>query len=369
MQDNSCKSIKNLMIEYYRKLRILYKRKNIKNHLENSFSLIFILLSFSIFAIVIFTYLNEYGTYLFGLIDTENEKDIIAKIAIERHAQFGDFAGGILNPIFALLGLIALLWTLRVQIDALKTSKEELRLTRKELAKSSKAQLEQSNSIKIQNFENTFFNMLNLHKEIIANLSLIKKKKDWKSKHENWRNVPSKFREQFGNIAESEKVYLYTVQDKTLDIEEDNNYHDKKALSKLFEILNIYLNDNVTDSDEVLKCYNSFYEEHNEIIGHYFRNIYQILKFINKTKNNNLNTLDEKFYTNILRAQLSNAELGLLFLNALSDYGKDKLLPLLIEYEFLEPLPKSIFKNKNIKFILEIDFNKNIFGKSKEWTV
>lgn len=44
-------------------------------------------------------------------------------------AQFGDYFGGVLNPIVGLAALGALLWTLKLQREELKTSIEELRRT------------------------------------------------------------------------------------------------------------------------------------------------------------------------------------------------------------------------------------------------
>lgn len=72
---------------------------------------------------------------------------------------------------------------------------------------------------------------------------------------------------------------------------------------------------------------------HHEI-GHYFRNIYQILKFVDTSEVEN-----KLFYSNLLRAQLSSDELALLFYNCLSEFGSKKFKPLLERYEFLEHLP------------------------------
>ncbi|MDD5273291.1 MAG: hypothetical protein PHU14_11280 [Methylovulum sp.] len=59
---------------------------------------------------------------------------------------FGDYVGGILNPIFSFLALMALLWTINLQIkqleiseQGLNDSREELELTRIELTKTAAA--------------------------------------------------------------------------------------------------------------------------------------------------------------------------------------------------------------------------------------
>lgn len=332
------------------------KKSKMDNFIEEWFSVVFIFLGLTILLITLKGYLDMFGNYL---ISSNTDLEVMYKESIERFGQFGDFIGGTLNPTFAFLSFMAILWTLKIQIKALNTSQEELELSRDELSKSSKALEEQSKSIKIQNFENTFFNMINLHKEIISNLSLMKSKKDWEYGGKSfWAGTKQ-------SIPEKDRVYLYTILEHTVDIEENSDLYGKKVISKLFEILNCYIKKD--EKKNLTALYDSFYKEYNEMIGHYFRNIYHILKFIKKTSEKNEIELDSKFYTNILRAQLSNSELALLFLNALSKYGKKELLPLLIEYEFMEPLPMSIIDNSYLKKILELCDDPKIFGQSEEW--
>lgn len=67
---------------------------------------------------------------------------------------FGDFLGGILNPLLSLLALIALLLTIVLQSDELRLSREELSLTREELKKSADAQ-EKAQRALTQQLENS----------------------------------------------------------------------------------------------------------------------------------------------------------------------------------------------------------------------
>ena len=75
-----------------------------------------------------------------------------------RWAHFGDFLGGTLGPIFSFLGLGALLLTLHLQS--------------RELSHSVLAMNEQAASLKLQNFESTFFEMVRLHHDIVKALEL-----------------------------------------------------------------------------------------------------------------------------------------------------------------------------------------------------
>lgn len=65
--------------------------------------------------------------------------------------QIGDFIGGLLNPILSFMALIAILMSIGVQ--------------EKELSSSVSALKSQEDVFKIQTFENSFFNLLNLHRQ------------------------------------------------------------------------------------------------------------------------------------------------------------------------------------------------------------
>ena len=82
-----------------------------------------------------------------------------------RWGEFGDYLGGVLNPIFALIGLFVLLRTIHLQT-------RELALSTTELQKSATALREQSDSLRRQNFERTFFEMVRLQHDIIRDLDL-----------------------------------------------------------------------------------------------------------------------------------------------------------------------------------------------------
>jgi len=107
--------------------------------------------------------------------------------------------------------------------------------------------------------------------------------------------------------------------------------------------------------------YEKFYLKYaHDQLGHYFRNLYQIVKLIESSQIEN-----KKFYTNIIRAQLSSNELYLLFYNGLSSFGHEKFFPLLVKYEFFEHLPVAddILQSDAMKYGLKA------FGKSPAWKV
>jgi uncharacterized membrane protein len=71
-----------------------------------------------------------------------------------------------------------------------------------------------------------------------------------------------------------------------------------------------------------------------DLVGYIFRLIYHILKFIEA--NEGVGGTSAEFYVKILRAQLSNPELVLLFYNCLSHYGYEDHFPLVEKYEMLK---------------------------------
>ena len=270
----------------------------------------------------------------------------------------GDFFGGLLNPTFSLLALFALLATIKIQSKALKVSsdelvnsRKELEYTRKELSRSASAQEEQSESIKLQNdytkqqinfqknqyaeeitnkktehglfmqnqeaqgklaqrqsFEETFFKMLNIHTNIVNSLQFSS-------------SLNRRINDNIGN---------YTVQYTLYRNPEAKGQEIIGMISKDFdELLKNHSNLNITN-----QVYLLFHEKIEEVVGHYFRNIYQVLKYIKTNEIEN-----KKFYSNLFRAQFTKGELKLLFYNCISDIGNEKFLPLLIEFEFLEHLP------------------------------
>lgn len=75
----------------------------------------------------------------------------------ESWAHFGDYLGGI----FSFFSFMALLYTVHLQIQELKATKEELKLSRQAQQESAEAQEQSAEVLRKQQFENTFFQLLN----------------------------------------------------------------------------------------------------------------------------------------------------------------------------------------------------------------
>jgi hypothetical protein len=95
---------------------------------------------------------------------------------------------------------------------------------------------------------------------------------------------------------------------------------------------------------------------HQSELGHYFRQMYQCVTFIDKQDTSTLSYKEKYQYVKTLRVQLSNQEQALLFFNSLSDIGKpwefgsqndnDKLIT---KYNLVKNIPEGYTKDINVK--------------------
>lgn len=91
--------------------------------------------------------------------------------------------------------------------------------------------------------------------------------------------------------------------------------------------------------EELIKLYNHWFTIHNSDLGHFFRHLYHIVKFVDRNPyfnsiTNNTAFLQKADYIKILRAQLSNSEIVLLALNGLTKQG-EKFKKYIDDYELL----------------------------------
>lgn len=254
---------------------------------------------------------------------------------------FGDYLGGTLNPIFAFASFIALLYTINLQSKELKASREELELTREELTRSADAQKEQSESIKIQNFENTFFNMLNLHNEGIKYMIL--KELSYTSKS--------------ASGGEKKDADYYYIGETLINLTANRDYAGKEAISRLWLIHILY--QEKKGWGNYRSNYNEFYEEYRNLLTHYFKTMYQIFLLIESNKERKL----EQKYANIFKAQFTTDELKLILLNTLSKQseGIAKYIEFVEKYAFFDSI---ILDNDIIRCLPIEQLNNKAFGSN-----
>lgn len=71
----------------------------------------------------------------------------------------------------------------------------------------------------------------------------------------------------------------------------------------------------------VIDSYEKFYTVHEHNLGHYFRYLYNIIKYVRKNFKDKPKVAQE--FIALIQAQMSNDELGLLFYNAISIHGQN----------------------------------------------
>ncbi|MCG3658617.1 putative phage abortive infection protein [Aliarcobacter butzleri] len=276
---------------------------------------------------------------------------VICFYDIDKLGAFGDFFGGMINPLLTFCTFMALLMTIILQQRELKLSREQVSISVKELGEtrkateiSSQALTEQSTSLKLQNFETTFFNMISLHNEIVSNIKIKEHFLDYYSdKSDTKSTIDTNKNEANTNFYQLDKIYLSSniiigreaiesICNNINGFIKDRNYETIKnkhstAHSNLYKVTNINNNRIPT------LIYDLCHQCYSNIIGHYFGNIYQILKFISTSSD-----IDKRKYSDLFRAQFSAQELQLLFYHCSASIGSTKFKPLIEEFEFLEHL-------------------------------
>lgn len=176
-------------------------------------------------------------------------------------------------------------------IVTLLYQKEELTLQREELKATRDEFKEQNKTLKRQRFENTFFNMLSLQQEIVTNLSY----------------------SQYQGRQTFEMAYISDLRYK-ISLSGPTAFSSSQTTTRF---------------------------------DHYFRHLYHIYKYLNTTT---LITDDERYdYASIVRSQLSDYELVILFYNCLTEYGCEKFKPLIEKYTVFNNLRPELLANPNDK--------------------
>ncbi|MER2030966.1 MAG: putative phage abortive infection protein [Solibacillus sp.] len=356
------------------KMNFLFKRENILL----IFGLIIILVAVSTPFMIMWTNNYEYNLSFF-----------------EELGPIGDFFGG---TTVGLLSLASLMFV----TAAMFMQKEELELQRKEVTATRKEYEITNSTMKKQSFDSTFFNMINLHQSILNQVKYEKKSevylgrdvfnviyKDLKFKVKLKKNAVLRriYSDYLYNNIETRMKFIegFFIKEeitpiRTLFIEEFEVLCSEKPMSWELELLKKLLNNFSENKNELLinrnndyifkllinriisteeiisseeksalfnnlpiqykkEFYEDFYSDSEDIIGHYYRNLYRIVKYIQDykfTENEEENKSLQKEYRGILRAQLSSYELMMLFYNICYSEKGEKFKCLLENTDFFD---------------------------------
>lgn len=234
----------------------------------------------------------------------------------------GDFFGGLLNPAFSFAALVLLLITIQQQ-------RRELRYSRLELERSATALTDQSDTLKIQNFETTFFNWLNLHHNIVEGVRA---------------NVTSTRRSTSMNQLTTSNTITYI---------------GRENIGRYYRQLK---EDHSANNTTSIETYKKFHHDLGVgILSHYFYNLYHLVKFACEGH-------DDR-YIDIIRSQLSPIELVFLFYNCqyFAQNGNDKFKTLVEKTGLFKAFSQSDMKNLLFDPENDIQFYRSsAYGKAKQ---
>jgi len=159
---------------------------------------------------------------------------------------FGDMFGSI-NALFSGLALTGIILTILLQ-------RKELKLQRKELIDTRQEFKTQNETLKIERFENTFFNLLNQHHQIVNAIDY----RYYKNKTMAWGGGPIRMDEEKEAVVINRRdVFLYRYNIMVAEL---------KKTPRQYE-------------DIYLKSYEAVQTD----LGHYFRNLYRMIKLVDTT--------------------------------------------------------------------------------------
>lgn len=279
---------------------------------------------------------------------------------------FGDSFGAV-NALVSALAFAGMIVAFILQRYELRLQRKELRDSRGEMRRQTRQFKIQNDNIELQRFENTFFHMLELHKQNLQEIDV--------------KGIKS--REAIVMLLDQLKKIYYAVENATTEIRSKSligilgstwphetlkkwsekkvkEFNIKYAYGLFFYGSDFHIAFEKTDEtrmvevavkkfngDEIEKAYklvlNSEKQGVSSYLAHYYRHIYQTVSFVDSQKQ--LKPAEKYSYVKMLRAQLSDFEQILFYYNAMSSMGSSWLeqgddgLSHIIRYRLIKNVP------------------------------
>ena len=254
-----------------------------------------------------------------GLIEWNEAHGIFFKpkseLKSEDWGNYGSYLQGTTASLWSLAGFFLILVAFLAQKQQLLRQHVELEDQRKQF------QL-QHDSLKRQNFESSFFQLLNVHNQIVSAMRVVDPTHGFTAGEQERRG-----RDCFEKWYKSFKTELWGYQ-----------FSEEEGPTGLLRIEKAPKNNS--------EKYVAFYQAWQGTLGHYFRNLYHVFRFVNNSE-----IKDKRRYTSLARATLSQFELAFLFYNGLSPLG-EKFKPLIEEFGLLENLNQELLLSPEDKSLL-----------------
>lgn len=241
----------------------------------------------------------------------------------------GDWFGGLSGPLIGLSSFILVYLAFRLQ-------GEQNRLQQIEFER-------QNKTLSLQRFESSFFQLLTFHNEIVQALWI---QYEYVTKREKLKR-----KKEGGKDGEMEDYIKETTTEEEADKREYFStvylmmQHNLKEINQKAAGLSKEMKSSLSYKESVaIENYTTVYNKEQASLGHYFRHLYHIVKYIHKS--DLISDEQRKHYAALLRAQLSAYELVLLLYNCLvEDLGYPKFKYLVDKYDLLQ--------NMNTKLLLD----------------
>jgi len=252
----------------------------------------------------------------------------------------GDSFGGI-TALFSGLAFSGLIITLVMQ-------RRELELQRIELSETRKVMKDQLNYIEKQNFESTYFKLVENFYSIVDSIDYDCFKKE--NSHQKNPSVNKDYERYTGRDALlffCESLFETTAQI-SLSNFDSMNLIERDLHAKFAEI-------------EWEKRYLLAHEEYESDLGIYFRNLYSVIKYVD---DNTELSIEEKYkYIKIIRSSLTSRECILIFMNGTTKLAREKMKPLIEKYGLIKHTP--IKARLAVPFIRN-QYNDKAFGETSD---
>lgn len=264
--------------------------------------------------------------------------------SLSERGQFGD-SFGFMNTIFTGLAFSGVIVTILMQRHELIKQREDLERGRLEDRK--------------QRFEKSIFMLINLHLDIVDKLELLsKRKRDVFDVYNEIIRSSAKELEAFYTLRKltSTQLSIFTqiineqeLEDK-LFVDAGLEQSDKDILKEILidkKILDLFMSNDQDEHINILKkAIKKSRIRHNDILAHYFRNLYNIFKSIDQA--DFLDETEKIKLSKLVRTQLSNSEMIAICYNAiveieevatgLKPLGYPKMTRLIKKYDVLKHL-------------------------------
>lgn len=319
---------------------------------------------FWIFLIVIFIFF-----VLIGFLPYLLTRKSIMGIDFTSTGGIGDTIGGIMGPFIAIGAAFLTFFAFWIQFVANIQQREQFRI---ELERRDSERVAQERTWRIERFENRFYELVRLHKSNVEEMEIasivkgrkcfvqmfyelrhaysivvdkynsVSAEKSLKSKYRKINKIKLAYTIFFTGIGEnSEKQFV-----KGFTKGEENLFqHCKEPLQECQRkfTANLYKeypagSPPSKKSEKDLHYYYYPFDGHANLLGHYYRHLFQTVSYVISQPDELLN-FDQKYeYVSTLRAQLSNYEQLMLYYNALAWFSEEWRV-IMTRYRFIKNIP------------------------------